>query len=91
MNIAIVTACQSGIATGFIAANILSKAAKSLVWNVSIECQSDITTHQALSQLNIADADFIIIASDRPVDLQRFVGKRVYQTSINQAIQTLTP
>ena len=86
MNIAIVTACQSGVATGFIAANLLNKAATNLGWKVTTECQSDIIAHSALSQSDITDADFIIVASDNPIDLQRFIGKRVYQTSINNVI-----
>lgn len=86
MNIAIVTACQSGVATGFIAANLLNKASTNLGWKVTTECQSDIIAHSALSQSDITDADFIIVASDNPIDLQRFIGKRVYQTSINSVI-----
>ncbi|MEF1303984.1 hypothetical protein QTO17_19000, partial [Vibrio owensii] len=40
MNIAIITACPSGVANSIIAAGLLEQAAAKLGWNAKIECQS---------------------------------------------------
>lgn len=81
MNIAIVTACPSGIANSIIAAGLLEQAAKSLSWSAVIECQSSVLSEQSLSADDIANADVIVIAADTRIDTHRFIDKKVYQAS----------
>ncbi|MCE7628415.1 PTS fructose transporter subunit IIABC, partial [Vibrio fluvialis] len=42
MNIAIITACPSGVANSIIAAGLLEQAAKSLNWTAAVECHSSV-------------------------------------------------
>ncbi|MBF9002685.1 PTS fructose transporter subunit IIBC [Vibrio nitrifigilis] len=83
MNIAIITACPSGVANSIIAAGLLEQAAKSLNWTAKVECHSTVLTQNTLTAEDIAAADLIVIAANAPVDTSRFVGKKVYQSDIS--------
>ncbi|MDN3682079.1 PTS fructose transporter subunit IIBC [Vibrio tapetis subsp. quintayensis] len=83
MNIAIITACPSGVANSIIAAGLLEQAAKALNWTASIECQSSVMPSAPLSTNTIDDAELIVIAANTPIDTHRFVGKNVYQADIS--------
>ncbi|WP_027696665.1 PTS fructose transporter subunit IIBC [Vibrio litoralis] len=86
MNIAIITACPSGVANSIIAAGLLEQAAKDLNWNATVECQSSVIPHQSLTQQQIDDAEVIVIAANTAVDTTRFTGKKVYQGDINSSL-----
>lgn len=86
-NIAIVTACPSGVANSIIAAGLLKQASEKLSLNVTIECQSTVLPVEELSSANIAAADVIIIATNSDIDTTRFVGKKVYQGGISDCIE----
>lgn len=83
-NIAIVTACPSGVANSIIAAGLLEQAATKLNWKATIECQSSVLPVEVLTQEAIDTADAIVIAANSVVDTSRFVGKKVYQGSISE-------
>ncbi|WP_217538440.1 PTS fructose transporter subunit IIBC [Vibrio metschnikovii] len=83
MNIAIITACPSGVANSIIAAGLLEQAAKSLNWNAAVECHSSILDTTTLTEADIAQAEVVIIAANTPIDTSRFVGKKVYQSEIS--------
>ncbi|OCH23219.1 PTS fructose transporter subunit IIBC [Aliivibrio logei] len=82
-NIAIVTACPSGVANSIIAAGLLEQAAAKLNWKASIECQSSVLPVDVLTQEIIDTVDAIIIATSTDIDTTRFVGKKVHQGSIS--------
>ncbi|MFC3024880.1 PTS fructose-like transporter subunit IIB [Vibrio zhugei] len=82
MNIAIITACPSGVANSIIAAGLLEQAAQSLNWTAKVECQSSVIDAAPLSQADIDAADVVIIAANTDIDTSRFVGKKVYQSDI---------
>ncbi|AZL86302.1 PTS fructose transporter subunit IIBC [Aliivibrio salmonicida] len=82
-NIAIVTACPSGVANSIIAAGLLEQAAAKLNWKASIECQSSVLPVDVLTQEIIDTVDAIIIATNTDIDTTRFVGKKVHQGSIS--------
>ncbi|WP_076588657.1 PTS fructose transporter subunit IIBC [Vibrio ostreicida] len=82
MNIAIVTACHNGVANSLIAGELLAKAACRRKHSVSLECQSQLFEPDALTCDQIERADVIIIASHNTIDMARFIGKKVYQSSI---------
>ncbi|PMH43768.1 PTS fructose transporter subunit IIBC [Vibrio sp. 10N.286.49.B3] len=84
MNIAILTACPSGIANSIIAAGLLERASKSLNWNADIECQSTVSPTNELTAEQIEKADFIVIAASVDIELSRFKGKKVYQADISE-------
>jgi len=81
-NIAIVTACPSGVANSIIAAGLLKQASEKLNINASIECQSTVLPVEPLTPAVITAADAIIIATNSDIDTTRFVGKKVYQGAI---------
>lgn len=84
MNIAIITACPSGVANSVITAGLLEQAVNTLNWKANIECQSSVIPSTPLTQQQIDDADVVIIAANTAVDTSRFVGKKVYQGDLTE-------
>ncbi|MCE2595142.1 PTS fructose transporter subunit IIBC [Motilimonas cestriensis] len=87
MKVAIITACQNGIANSFIAAGLLEQAGKALNWSVSVECHSQVSETTLLSEQQIDEADLVIVAASVELDLTRFVGKSVYQSNIEACFE----
>ncbi|MEZ9229956.1 PTS fructose transporter subunit IIBC [Vibrio amylolyticus] len=87
MNIAIITACPSGVANSVIAAGLLEKAAAELNHNAYIECRSSVVETKTLTEQQIADAEVVVIVASTPVDTTQFIGKRVYQAELSQCIE----
>lgn len=81
-----VTSCPTGIAHTFMAAEGLEQGGKALGHTIKVETQGSVGSQNALTAAEIAAADLVIIAADTKVDMTRFAGKRVYQTSTNAAI-----
>ncbi|MEF1191263.1 fructose-specific PTS transporter subunit EIIC [Vibrio parahaemolyticus] len=90
MNIAIITACPSGVANSILAAGLLEQAAAKLGWNAKIECQSSVIAPTPLTDADIEQADAIVIAANTTVDTSRFVGKKVYQAEISSVAKDAT-
>lgn len=85
-NIVAVTACTAGIAHTYMAAESLEKAAKDMGYTIKVETDGSIGVENELTANEIANADFVIIASDIEIDKERFAGKRLYATSSKEAI-----
>jgi fructose PTS system EIIBC or EIIC component len=83
-----VTACPTGIAHTFMAAEALRKAALELGHVMKVETQGSVGAKNQLTSEEIANADAVVIAADTYVDLSRFGGKRVYETSTKQALKS---
>ena len=81
-----VTSCPTGIAHTFMAAEGVQKGAESLGYAVKVETQGSVGSQNTLTAQDIKDADLVIIAADTKVDMSRFAGKRVYETSTKAAI-----
>lgn len=64
----------------------LEQAAKKLGVNIKVETQGGIGVENELTAEEIEKADGIIIASDRQVDLSRFVGKPLIRESVRVGI-----
>lgn len=82
-----VTACPTGIAHTYIAAEKLSKAAKELGVEIKVETQGSVGTENELTAKEIAEADGIIIAADKGVDLSRFAGKPIFECGTKDAVK----
>ncbi|MCL6633267.1 MAG: fructose-specific PTS transporter subunit EIIC [Alicyclobacillus herbarius] len=82
-----VTACPTGIAHTYMAQEALQQAAKAAGYEIKVETQGAAGVEQALTEQDIAEADAVIIAADKKVDLDRFVGKRLLETSVSSAIK----
>lgn len=81
-----VTACPTGIAHTYMAAEKLSQAAESLGVDMKVETQGSIGAENVLTDNDVRDADGIIIAADKDVDRGRFVGKRVLSVGVSEGI-----
>jgi PTS system fructose-specific IIC component len=81
-----ITSCPTGIAHTFMAAEGVQRGAESLGHSVKVETQGSVGSQNTLSDADIDAADIVIIAADTKVDLSRFVGKRLYETSTKAAI-----
>ncbi|MBD3895639.1 PTS fructose-like transporter subunit IIB [Halomonas sp. ML-15] len=86
MNIILITACPSGMATTFLAARRLEQAAARRQWQVSVEMHGQLEPLTPVSAEAIAAADLVVVAAERVPDPQRFAGKRLYQAPIDQAL-----
>ncbi|MEV6754589.1 fructose-specific PTS transporter subunit EIIC [Streptomyces sp. NPDC051214] len=81
-----VTACPTGIAHTYMAAEKLSQAAESLGIDMKVETQGSIGAENVLTDNDVRDADGIIIAADKDVDRSRFAGKRVLSVGVSEGI-----
>lgn len=81
-----VTACPTGIAHTYMAAEKLAQAAASLGHEIKVETQGSIGAENVLSDNDVRGADAIIIAADKDVDRSRFVGKRVLAVGVAEGI-----
>ncbi|MEN8639244.1 PTS fructose-like transporter subunit IIB [Pseudomonas sichuanensis] len=86
MNIAIVTACPNGQVSSVLSARLLAAAAQRRGWSTSVEVQEAEHPERRLSPAQIAEADWVLVVSTGPVDLARFAGKRLYQSTPAQAL-----
>jgi fructose PTS system EIIBC or EIIC component len=82
-----ITSCPTGIAHTYMAAEGLELGAKRLGHIIKVETQGSIGVENRLTDKEIEEADFVIIAADVKVDLSRFVGKKIYETASNAAIK----
>lgn len=82
-----ITACPTGIAHTFMAADALKKAAAAAGHEIKVETQGSVGAKNQLTEDEIRRADAVIIAADTHVDLGRFAGKPLYQTSVGSAVK----
>ncbi|WP_306529697.1 PTS fructose transporter subunit IIABC [[Ruminococcus] torques] len=81
-----ITACPTGIAHTFMAAESLEMKGKELGIPVKVETQGADGAKNVLKAEEIKAADGIIIAADKNVDLARFDGKKVLITKVADGI-----
>ncbi|QUM79954.1 PTS fructose transporter subunit IIBC [Moritella sp. 5] len=85
-----VTACPTGVAHTFMAAEALEQEGKRLGHTIKVETRGSVGAKNQLSSAEIAAADIVIIAADIDIDLARFDGKKVYKTSTGLALKKTT-
>ncbi|MCZ8535954.1 fructose-specific PTS transporter subunit EIIC [Paenisporosarcina quisquiliarum] len=81
-----VTACPTGIAHTYMAAEKLNERAKQLGISLKVETNGSSGVKNRLTDTDIAEADAIIVAADTKVEMARFNGKPVIQTKVGKAI-----
>ena len=81
-----VTACPTGIAHTYMAAEALKKAAEKQGLSMKVETDGSGGAKNVLTKDEIKDADVIIIAADKNVEMARFDGKKVIKASTKDAI-----
>ncbi|WP_088892262.1 PTS fructose-like transporter subunit IIB [Leptolyngbya ohadii] len=82
-----ITSCPTGIAHTFMAAEALRKGAEALGYDIKVETQGSVGAENQLTPEEIDRADAVVIAADTHVDTSRFRGKRLYETSTNDAMR----
>lgn len=82
-----VTACPTGIAHTYMAAEMLEKAGKKVGIKVKVETNGSIGVENALKPQEISDAIAVIIAADARVEMKRFAGKPLIEVSVSKAIK----
>ncbi|KAA5606262.1 PTS fructose-like transporter subunit IIB [Roseospira marina] len=87
LKIVAITACPTGIAHTFMAADALKKAATAAGHSLHVETQGSVGAKTPLDPAEIAAADLVIIAADTHVDDSRFIGRKVYKTSVGAAVK----
>nr|WP_295709463.1 PTS fructose-like transporter subunit IIB [uncultured Halomonas sp.] len=86
-----VTACPTGVAHTFMAAEALAEAGKAMGHAIRVETQGSVGAQDKLTEAEIADADVVVLACDIDVDPSRFTGKRIYRTSTGNALKKPRP
>ena len=86
-----VTACPTGVAHTFMAAEALAEAGKAMGHAILVETQGSVGAQDKLTEEEIADADIVVLACDIDVDPSRFAGKRIYRTSTGNALKKPRP
>ena len=86
MNIAIVTACPNAQVSSVLSARLLEAAAHRLGWSTRVEVYDPQQPQGQLSAAEIAAADWVLVVNSGPLDLQRFAGKRLFQSTPAQAL-----
>ena len=81
-----VTACPTGIAHTYMAAEALEKAGEKMGYPLKAETNGSGGAKNVLTKAEIANCDGIIIAADKNVEMARFDGKPVVKTSVSNGI-----
>ena len=82
-----VTACPTGIAHTYMAAEALEKAGKKLGISIKVETNGSGGAKNILTAEEIAACDGIIVAADKTVEMARFNGKKVLSTKVSDGIK----
>lgn len=82
-----VTACPTGIAHTYMAAEALEKAGKKLGITIKVETNGSGGAANVLTEKEIAECDGIIVAADKSVEMARFDGKKVICTKVSDGIK----
>src|SRR3989338_8725614 len=81
-----VTACPTGVAHTFMAAEALQQAAARMGIELQVETRGSVSARNLLDDATIA-ADDVLLATDIEVDTARFAGKKVYRCGTGVALK----
>ena len=88
INLVAVTACPSGVAHTYLAAESLEVAAKKLGMGIHVETQGSIGIENELTVEQIQQADVVILTTDIAIkNEERFKGKAVVRFSAGDCIK----
>ena len=82
-----VTACPTGVAHTFMAAEALQQAALRMGLDLQVETRGSVGARNLLDDAVIAAADAVLLATDIEVDTSRFAGKKVYRCGTGVALK----
>lgn len=84
-----VTACPTGIAHTYMAAEAIEKKAKELGYQVKVETRGSAGAKNVLTDDEIAKATGVIVACDTNVPTDRFDGKKVIECQVSDGINKI--
>lgn len=82
-----ITACPTGVAHTFMAAEALQQAAEQLGYDLKVETRGSVGARNLLDEASIAAADVVLLATDIEVETDRFAGKKVYRCGTGVALK----
>lgn len=86
MKILAVTACPTGIAHTYMAAEAIEDAAKKMGYEVKVETRGSVGVENELTESEIKEADVILLACDTSVPMERFIGKKLLNVPVAEAL-----
>lgn len=81
-----ITACPTGIAHTYMAAEKLQEAAGELGYEIAVETHGSIGVEHAFSEEDLRRASGVVVASDKQIDLSRFAGLPLVSTPVADGI-----
>ena len=81
-----ITACPTGIAHTYMAAEALENKAKEMGLRIKVETQGSAGAKNVLTAEDIAGAKGVIIAADKNIELSRFDGKQLFSCPVSRGI-----
>ncbi|MBN2898510.1 MAG: PTS transporter subunit EIIC [Clostridia bacterium] len=87
MKFVAVTACPTGIAHTYMAAEALKIKAEELGYDLKVETRGSVGAEDELTPEDIAGADAVIVAADAQVPMDRFNGKKLIEVPVADAIK----
>ncbi|AJR05100.1 PTS fructose transporter subunit IIB [Photobacterium gaetbulicola] len=88
MRVVAITACPTGIAHTYMAADKLMDTAKKLGISIKVETQGAMGIENRLSEQDIARADVVVLAADINIEQSaRFKNQRCLEVTIQDALQ----
>ena len=89
MTLVAVTACPTGIAHTYMAAEQLEKTGRKLGFAIKVETQGAMGIENELSAADVREAAAVILAVGIPIlRRERFAGKKIYEISPQEAIKS---
>lgn len=83
-----VTACPSGVAHTYMAAEALKKAAEKKQHEIKVETQGSIGIENTIVEEDIKNVDAVILTKDMPIKSEeRFNGQLIVRVAISDAVK----
>lgn len=82
-----ITACPTGIAHTYMAAENLEAAAAEAGVRVRVETHGSIGVEHAFTEAELREAAAVVVAADTTIDTSRFVGKPLISTGVDEGIR----
>lgn len=88
MKILAVTACPSGVAHTYMAAEALERAAKAKGIEIKVETQGSIGIENTITENDLKGTDAVILTKDMGIkDAERFNGLPIVKVAISDAVK----
>ncbi len=87
-DIVAVTACPAGLSHTYMAAEALEQKAREMGLRIKVEADGAAGNRNRLLPEDIANARAVIVAADRAVEMDRFIGKPMVRTGVGEGVHS---